>query len=336
MKELPLNKLPKRVLASLDLETVFKASRCVVAAERLMIFRNLQKRPLSASAVGKRVGLHERHCESFLDYLVFLGLLRKTDNLYSNSVLANRYFIQERSIEWTRFWSAECAKDFEALTVVDEALSSGRDWREILGKNRKRDYELTQQDPEWAAGFAYALYDDNKADAETLADHLDLTNYRSLLDVGGGSGVMSIALARANPQLKACVLDFEYVCKAAKEIIHQEHLSNRIRTLTGDMNETIPGGYDVIMFWEIGHIDTRVMKMAFESLPTGGMLVRSCRPSGKSQTPSPSGFLNNYFGVRPEHQTKTEKIESIKSAGFTTVKYRALGQGMGMITAIKN
>ena len=232
-------------------------------------------------------------------------------------------------------WSVECAKDFEALTVVEEALLSGRDWREILGKNRKRDYELAKEDPEWAAGFAYALYDYNKATAETLANHLDLTNYHSLLDIGGGSGVMSIALARANPHLKACVLDFEYVCEAAKEIIRREHLSNRIRTLAGDMNDAIPDGYDVIMFWDIGHIDTRVMKMAFENLPTGGMLVRSCRPSGKSRTPSPSRFLTDYFAVRPEDQTKNEKIESIKSAGFTSVKYRSLDRGLGMITAHK-
>lgn len=300
-----------------------------------MIFRTLQKEPLSASTIGDRIGIHQKHCQSFLDYLVFLGLLKKTNNLYSNSVLASRYFIQERSIEWTRFWPAECVKDFEALTVVEEALSSGRDWREILGKNRKRDYELAQEDPEWAAGFAYALYDHNKADAETLANHLDLTNYHNLLDIGGGSGVMSIALARANPHLNACVLDFEYVCEAAKEIIRRERLSNRIRTLTGDMNEAIPDSYDVIMFWEIGHVDTRVMRMAFESLPTGGMLVRSCRPSGKSQTPLPSGFLTDYFAVRPEHQTKDQKIESIKSAGFASVKYHYLDRGLGMITALK-
>lgn len=285
MRELLLNKLPKRVLASLDLEAVFKASRCVVAAERLMIFRKLQNRPLSATAIGRRVGIHKKHCEPFLDYLVFLGLLKKTNNLYSNSALANRHFIRERSIEWTRFWPVECAKDFEALSVLEEALSTGRDWRKILGKNRKSDYELAQEDPEWAAGFAHALYDHNKADAETLANHLDLTNYHNLLDIGGGSGVMSIALARANPHLNACVLDFEYVCEAAKEIIRRERLSNRIRTLTGDMNEAIPDSYDVIMFWEIGHVDTRVMRMAFESLPTGGHVSAELSPVRKVTNP---------------------------------------------------
>ncbi len=278
MRELTLDKLPKKVLEQLDLETAFKASRCVIAAEKLLVFRKLHGRELSAGAVGKRTGIHRKHCEPFLDFLVFLGLLKKRKNLYRNSPLAKKHFIQERSVDWTRLWSSECAKDYEALAVMEDAISSGKDWRQILGKERKPDYQLVQEDPQWAREFTYALYDNYKSDAETLAKNLDVSDYRSLLDVGGGSGVMSIALARAHPHLKACILDFEFVCKAARSIIRKARMSHRVDTLVGDMNKAIPRGFDVILFWNIGHIDTRVMKMAYESLPDGGMVVCSCPP----------------------------------------------------------
>ena len=68
MRELTLDRLPRKTLAQLDLETVFVASRAVVAAERLLVFRKLHGRELSPAAVGKRAGIHPRHCESFLDF----------------------------------------------------------------------------------------------------------------------------------------------------------------------------------------------------------------------------------------------------------------------------
>jgi protein-L-isoaspartate O-methyltransferase len=335
MRELKLDKLPKKVLAKLDLETVFIASRCVIAAERLLLFRKLGERELSAAAIGRRAGIHRRHCESFLDVLVSLGLLRKRGGLYRNSPLAHKHFIQERSVDWTRFWSSECAKDYEALTVVEVAISSGRDWRQILGKERKPDYQLVREDRQWAREFTYALYDAHKADAETLARNLDLSDHRALLDVGGGSGVMSIALVRAHPQLKACILDFEFVCEAAKTIVRRQGMSCRIDTLVGNMNRAIPSGFDVIMFWDIGHVEARALKLAHESLPGGGMVVLGCPPSSKRMTPSPDRFLHEYMSVRPRGQFKPDKMSSLKTAGFESVKYRPMGQGLGVITGRK-
>jgi cyclopropane fatty-acyl-phospholipid synthase-like methyltransferase len=335
MRELKLDRLSRKVLAELDLETVFIASRCVIAAEKLLVFRRLHGRELSAAAVGRRARIHRRHCESFLDLLVSLGLLRKREGLYRNSRLAHEHFIQERSVDWTRFWSSECVRDYEALAVVEEAISSGRDWRRILGKERKPDYQLVQEDPQWAREFTCALHDAHKSDAETLARNLDLSDYRALLDVGGGSGVMSIALARAHPHLKACILDFEYVCAAARSIIRRERMSRRVDTLVGDMNRAIPGGFDVIMFWEIGHIETRVMRMAYDSLPDSGMVVLGCPPPSKRRTQSPDRFLHEYMSVRPRGQSRPDRMSSLKAAGFESVKYRPIGQGLGLITGRK-
>lgn len=335
MRDLTLNRLPVRLQSELDLETIFKASRCVIAAERLLVFRKLHGKALSAEAVSRNTGIHRRYCQSFLDYLVYLGLLKKSKKLYSNTALANRHFVKARSIGWTRMWSLECAKDFEAMSVLEDAMLSGQDWRILTGTDRKPDYQLAREDAEWAEAFTLALYDLHRPDAEALASKLDLSEYQSLLDVGGGSGVMSLALARSFPHLRASVFDFEFVCAATRKIIRKERMSRRIKTIAGDMNEAIPSGFDVIMFWDIGRIDTRVIKMAYDSLPVGGLVVRSCRPLRKSKGPSPGRFLHEYLSVRPEGQSRIDKIRSLKFAGFTSVKYRPIGQGLGMITALK-
>lgn len=335
MRELTLDKLSGNVLGNLDLETVFIASRVVIAAEKLLLFRKLHGKELSAAAIGRRVGIHRKHCESFLDFLVFLRLLRKRNNLYRNSSLANKHFVQGRSSDWSKFWSGYCIKDYEAFTVMEAVISSGRGWRQILGKERKTDYEILQEDPQWAKEFTRALWDENKADADVLAQNLDLSGYQSLLDVGGGSGVMSIALARAHPHLSGCILDFKFVCQAAERIIQRERMSHRITTMVGDMNHAIPEGFDVIMFWDIGHIDTRVMKMAHTSLPDGGMVVRNCSPPSKSGVPSPTRFIREYLSVMPKGQTKPSIMSSLKEAGFRSVIYRRISEDLGLITGRK-
>jgi hypothetical protein len=108
MRELTLDRLPGRTLAQLDLEAVFVASRSVIAAEGFLLFRRLHGWEPSATAGGRRLGIHPRYCESFLDSLVFLGLLRKRRGRYRNSPLAERHYVRGRSVHWSRFWSGEC------------------------------------------------------------------------------------------------------------------------------------------------------------------------------------------------------------------------------------
>ena len=112
-------------------------------------------------------------------------------------------------------------------------------------------------------------------------------------------------------------------------------MSRRVDTLVGDMSVAIPRGFDVILFWDLGHIEARVMKMAWESLPSGGMVVVSCPPRSKSKTQSPGRFLREYLSVRPRGQTRRDTMNSLTTAGFRSVKHRPLGAGLGTITGHK-
>jgi len=51
--------------------------------------------------------------------------LRATDESYANTPFAEKYFIDERSIHWTRQYSRECVEAYNALTTLERALASG-------------------------------------------------------------------------------------------------------------------------------------------------------------------------------------------------------------------
>ena len=70
--------------------------------------------------------------------------------------------------------------------------------------------------------------------APVLAERLNL-NQGTLLDVGGGTGIYSIACLLRNPQLKAIVLDRREVLKVASEFATQYGVADRLQLIEGDM-----------------------------------------------------------------------------------------------------
>jgi hypothetical protein len=102
MERPTLDKFPASVLAQIDIQTAFIVSRLIVAAERLQIFRALHSKRMTAETIGRALGIHEFYLKPCLYSLVSLGLLRATDESYANTPFAEKYFIDERSIHWTR------------------------------------------------------------------------------------------------------------------------------------------------------------------------------------------------------------------------------------------
>ena len=335
MSEFTLDKLPEKVLARIDLQQAFMISKCVVAAEKLQVFRKLHGKKLSAAVIGRKIGVRGWRIEAFLAALVSIGLLKKTGKTYSNTALADKYYVRERSIYWTTLFSEACRKEYQAFSVLEEMLTTERSYASILGIESGDYVGEMERNSQWAHDFTHMLYYYHMPHAKALADNLDLSNYRSVLDVGGGSGVMSIPLVRMFKHLKAYVLDIEPVVLVARKIIRREKLQGRIDTLVGDMKKHIPGGYDVIMFCdsELGGVGT--LKMAYESLPEGGLVVLVEDFSSDDYTVPLYRLMwqlrSNSFWLK----NKGQMVAMLKEGGFTAIKSRRIYEDTWLITGRK-
>ena len=333
MKYLTLDKLPKKALAKIDLQTAFMASRCVVAAERLRLFRKLYGKEMTSAEIGRMVGIRGFRREPFLAALLGMGLLVKKGDRYRNSALADKYFVRDRSIYWTDIYSDECVEEYRAFSVLEEMLTTGRDYESIMGI--KRDYYLDKMknDYKWARGFTHMLYHYHQPSANVLARLVDLAKYRNLLDVGGGSGVMSMALVRRFPNLKATILDMATVCRAAKGLIRENKLTKRIKTMVGDMNKKIPGGYDVIMFCDSGGHIPEILKRTYNALPEGGLLILTDSFSSDDLTEPFTRLMWQLRSQKTWLTTAKEAEKNVKAAGFRIVRRRRLHDNEWLITA---
>jgi hypothetical protein len=335
LTELTLDKLSKKILARIDLQTAFMISRCVVAAERLQVFRKLQGKKLSAAAIGRMIGVRGWRAEAFLAALVSIGLLKKTGKLYSNTALATKHFVRERSIFWTRLYSEECRREYQAFSVLEEMLTTERRYESILGLESRDYVKEMKKNPRWAHDFTHMLYHYHLPHAKALAENLDLSDYRSVLDVGGGSGVMSMPLVRKYRHLKACVLEIEPVIRVTKKIVRREKLTGRIGTVVGDMTKRIPTGYDVVMFCDAEIGDGSTLKLAYDSLPKGGLVVLVEDFSSGDWTVPLYRLMwqlrSNTFWLK----SKQQMVTMLRESGFRRVKSRRIYKDTWLITGGK-
>jgi cyclopropane fatty-acyl-phospholipid synthase-like methyltransferase len=114
-------------------------------------------------------------------------------------------------------------------------------------------FQQLQEDPGYSARFTRKLYEIHLPLAEQVANLLDLQGIKTLLDLGGGSGVVSFALLRKSHELTSVVVDVESVCKAGRELASENRLEKRITYLAADiLRDDLPIGFDMVMLCDVG------------------------------------------------------------------------------------
>ncbi len=115
--------------------------------------------------------------------------------------------------------------------------------------------------------------------APYLAANANLEQAKCLLDVGGGTGIYSVACLQRFPQLRAIVWDRPEVLKVAHEFAQEYGVSERLECRAGDMfADPVPTGCDVILLsnilhdWDVPDCQKLVNRCA-AALPHGGRLL---------------------------------------------------------------
>ncbi len=130
-----------------------------------------------------------------------------------------------------------------------------------------------------AAHFTLALSGRAKNVAPVLAAQVSLHNATTLLDVGGGTGIYSIAFLRAHPGLRAIVFDRPEVLKTAERFADDYGVTDRMQLFPGDMFADPLPNADVILLsnilhdWDVPECQILIQRCAAALNPGGRLII---------------------------------------------------------------
>jgi acetylserotonin N-methyltransferase len=114
--------------------------------------------------------------------------------------------------------------------------------------------------------------------ASGLAEHAVFNDIRRLLDVAGGSGSLSMAIASRQPEMHCTLMDLKPVCRIAERQIRNHGLASQVTVVACDMfQDPWPSGFDGLLFGNIFHdwdLDACyfLASRAFDAMEPGGVI----------------------------------------------------------------
>jgi 3-hydroxy-5-methyl-1-naphthoate 3-O-methyltransferase len=208
----------------------FRTAAVLIAFADLRVADALAAGPLPAHAVAERIGADPGATARFLRAAAALGLVAAVgDDRFANTPLASDALTSGGAAPLRNLVRREAAFYKRWSNLADAVRLGGRP-----------DANLRDEDaPDWVRNFTLAGYDTARLSAPAIAEALaplveGWPGAVHVLDVGGGSGGYSLALAARYRQVEALIFDLPRVIETTQEIVAASGLSERVRTRSGD------------------------------------------------------------------------------------------------------
>ena len=264
-------------------------ARTIQVAVSLGVFDALNDRKLSAPSLASSICTDRRATELFLNALVSLGLLEKSDSLFSLTEFTSIYLVHDSQ------------KYFGDVILFDSSLWDcwGELEKAIRSGEPVRSPDMYQTSPQETERFIYAMRSLVRArgDAQILTETLDMSGVRELLDVGPGPGTYAIHFCHKFPKLRATLFDLPETMKITARSVKDSGLEDRIRLVTGDYRvDPIVGSYQMIFLSNIIHAESAeenslLMAKLNPCLERAGKIVIKDHILDDSLTQPPAGAL---------------------------------------------
>jgi len=316
----------------------YSASAAVGAALELGLPWLLAAAPMRDDEVSRALGVPPGRCRPWLRVLERIGMLERLPGGWAPTAGARRAILESYGRE---SWALLATEERERFPAVVELAPRLAQPEAAPGASPDGPEDYVQKmagDPERARVFTRMLYELHRDVAETLADTLEVGGARRLLDIGGGSGVMSLALLRRHPGLSAVVADIETVCAAGRRIAAENGMAERIAYQATDLSGPLPSGFDLVLECDVGLYTEALFARVREALNEGGkFLIADELTDDPDEAPTPWrlhwAFTAAVSGPPGDPMTPGRLKEMLTAGGFTVVRETALPEGFRLVEA---
>ena len=311
-------------------------SFALLAGMQLDLFTPLNDGPMSVKQISAAIGVPSAKLKSLLYALAAAGLLNVEGELFGNTEVANRFLVRGSPLCMVE--THELLSDlWKATLKTAESIRTGLPQATYNYSAMSRD-ELEQF---FRGEHPYAV-----AYGRELVARYDFSSYRTLLDVGGGSGGLAIAVTEACPHIQATVVDLPTVTPVTQQFIAEAGAGDRVQVIATDViRDSLTGSYDVAVLSALIQVLSpdeirRTLKNISQVVnPDGAIYITGSGIIENSRTSPPDlvGFNLVFINIYDEGQAYTEQEHKdwLEEVGFGDFERIVLPDESSIITARK-
>jgi len=303
----------------------YQRTMALKAAIELDVFTAIAEGAKSPAALAIRCQASERGMRILCDYLVVIGFLTKTSQLYG---LTN-----DAAIFLDRHSPAYLGSVAGFLTMP-EMMETSKDLTAVVRKGGTlvNDHgTVAPSDPKWVE-FARSMAPMMIPAAEAIAGIVkaDAGEKWKVLDIAAGHGMFGITLAKRNPNAEIVALDWPRVLDVATENAAKAGVAARHHRIPGSAFEADFGsGYNLILLTNILHhfdpvmIELLLRKVRASLAPNGRAVTLEFVPNeDRVSPPVPASFALVMLASTPEGDAYTfgEYQRMFRDAGYSAIE----------------
>ena len=269
---------PARIM---EVGMAFWPAKTLLSAIKLGVFTELGKGAKTGAELRDVLGLHTRSTPDFFDTLVALRFLERDgdgpEGKYRNTEETGTFLDRNSPAFMGGFLEMANDRLYPFWGNLVDGLKTGHAQNETKDGGKGVFEELYSQ-PERLEQFMDAMAGISFGNFQAFAEKFDFSNYKTMTDVGGATGLMSMLVAKQNPHMSCTSRDLPAATEIARRKIAEAGLSDRVKAEPIDFfADSIPPA-DVVTMGMILHdwnLENKMMliRKAYDALPEGGAFV---------------------------------------------------------------
>lgn len=305
----------------------YQLSMTIGVFARLRLADIIQDGAMSVDEIASRSNTDRNALERLLLYLVDFDIL-------SNNV--DKYSLNEVS----QFLTSNHPESYQRIAALPTYNWHWRAWGELLHgviagvtpfekANDEPFFEYLAKHPEDAEYFNQLMGSHGEVE-NAIAIALNISGNSTVIDVGGGRGLLVAELLKRNSDLKGVVCDLESTRALALQTFEQEGLETRATFHVGNFFDSVPRGDYLVLKWILHDWNdnkaVEILKKCREAIAPQGriFLVEYVNPENRSNPTNRTLDITMFVSTGGKERSLDEFEKLLSKSGFVLASSRAV------------
>ncbi len=310
----------------------YAESKVLLVANDLGLFTAIGDGGKRADSLATACGVTREGMKLLLQALAGLGLVRANAGRYWNSRLGAKYLDGRSPTAVTNL-----------LWLLNHHWSDWTGMAQVIRRGRSGWAPVTKT-AAFRRRFALAMHERSYMLAPRTLDGIRLPRGATrLLDLGGGSGAYSIALAQRHPDVHVLLVD--QAVSVARRHISEAGLGERVAVRQGNvLTAPLDSGFDVVLLSNLLHdlseAENRgLLRRVHDALRPGGKIViveYFLNPTGTRPAEAAVFSLLMYAFTPTGRGYAWKEVETwLRATGFGRFRRRSVTDSIGTLEAVR-